>query len=336
MKHPLFIIIAAVLLCRPLHVHAVRAASYTEVPPHGIVRVELAEGDYNGFLLLTREEVTAADIAAVKGVAGAEQLSQESLQSHEWSAQLQTLFALHGKDACVWLVTLKPAYTEILTQYAQEFTLALDGALDAALVTVTNYGYGQWNGKLRVSWNDTAPNGMELSEQLMVEHRAEDFWLKWLEKVTAWNYQFPPSSMTEEDYWMSRSFSGIPSDYEMVQAGETFAEEVRKIYGTDRGVTCYIDFQLTKQHRAYEGVSVWEGFGDCSGDGAVNAQDAARILQIAAHLGANRQPQLSEQEREYADFNRDGSINATDAGTLLRYAAGYGSGEFTGIPELLG
>lgn len=65
--------------------------------------------------------------------------------------------------------------------------------------------------------------------------------------------------------------------------------------------------------------------GDVNGDGQVNAADAARILEIAASLGAGES--IPDNAQNAADLNGDGDANALDAAVLLRYAAASGSGK---------
>ncbi len=78
--------------------------------------------------------------------------------------------------------------------------------------------------------------------------------------------------------------------------------------------------------------------GDVTGDGLINASDAALILKTAARSAANgesagaiiaAEKNIAENEYEayqIADVSEDGAINASDAALLLNYAARYGSG----------
>ena len=66
--------------------------------------------------------------------------------------------------------------------------------------------------------------------------------------------------------------------------------------------------------------------GDLSGDGTVNASDAALVLIYAAFKGAGGDPGITPDEEQVADVNKDGTINASDAALILIYAAVEGSG----------
>ena len=65
--------------------------------------------------------------------------------------------------------------------------------------------------------------------------------------------------------------------------------------------------------------------GDVNEDGAVNANDAARILMAAARIGAKRDSGLTDAQSLAANVNGDAAINAVDASIVLRYAAAIGA-----------
>ena len=70
--------------------------------------------------------------------------------------------------------------------------------------------------------------------------------------------------------------------------------------------------------------------GDVNGDGIVNAEDASRILIVAAFSGLNQWKTLQDDPgREWkarlaADVNKDNAIDSTDASYVLIYAATSG------------
>ncbi len=78
--------------------------------------------------------------------------------------------------------------------------------------------------------------------------------------------------------------------------------------------------------------SVWDGAGDCNADGAVNAQDAAEQLMIAANAGTGGEIEITSAN----DINADGEVNALDAAAVLAYAAAQGSGENVSWMDILG
>lgn len=68
--------------------------------------------------------------------------------------------------------------------------------------------------------------------------------------------------------------------------------------------------------------------GDISGEGNVNASDAARILIDAALVGAGGDSTLTALQRVESDLNGDGYVNAVDAAIVLQYAADHAAGNF--------
>ena len=69
--------------------------------------------------------------------------------------------------------------------------------------------------------------------------------------------------------------------------------------------------------------------GDLNQDHTIDAEDAAKLLQAAANMGAQMSSGLSPELEQAADVNHDGDINAEDAAVILIYAAGNGSGQIT-------
>jgi hypothetical protein len=68
--------------------------------------------------------------------------------------------------------------------------------------------------------------------------------------------------------------------------------------------------------------SVWTSAGDSNSDGAVDASDAANVLNIAAQNGTGANIKATAAD----DVNADGAVNATDAAAVLCYAAAKGTG----------
>ena len=68
--------------------------------------------------------------------------------------------------------------------------------------------------------------------------------------------------------------------------------------------------------------SVWLDLGDADGNTAVNASDAAIVLQMAAEVGAGN---ADAQNLDVLDVNLDGEVNAADAACILIYAAQVGA-----------
>lgn len=72
--------------------------------------------------------------------------------------------------------------------------------------------------------------------------------------------------------------------------------------------------------------------GDVSGNGNIDASDAAVLLAYAAQLGAGLTEsddiiKLTTAQLDAADINKDGEYNATDAAIILAYSASIGSGQ---------
>ncbi|MBP0972279.1 MAG: hypothetical protein J5851_00065 [Oscillospiraceae bacterium] len=74
-------------------------------------------------------------------------------------------------------------------------------------------------------------------------------------------------------------------------------------------------------------TDAYYSFGDPSGDGVVNASDAASVLIEAAAVGAGMETGFTERQITAADVNRDGTVNASDAAVVLVYASAVGSGD---------
>ena len=74
-------------------------------------------------------------------------------------------------------------------------------------------------------------------------------------------------------------------------------------------------------------TDAYYSFGDPSGDGVVNASDAAAVLIEAAAVGAGMETGFTERQITAADVNRDGTVNASDAAVVLVYASAVGSGD---------
>ncbi|MCR4646946.1 MAG: dockerin type I repeat-containing protein [Oscillospiraceae bacterium] len=77
----------------------------------------------------------------------------------------------------------------------------------------------------------------------------------------------------------------------------------------------------------YGTTDAYYSFGDPSGDGVVNASDAAAVLIEAAAVGAGMETGFTETQLSAADVNRDGTVNASDAAVVLVYASAVGSGD---------
>ncbi len=336
MKHRIpAILTAAILLLTPIRARAVGVLSYSEAP-NGTVRVLLSEGLYEGFMLVTDETVTLEQIAAVKGVADVVPLNEMDDMDHEWTTDIIDVFSAYGNDTVIWQVQLKPAYMEIYREYCQDFTILIDGAYDAVWLHYTDYGFARWNGSLQVSYRSgERPDADRLFRQMEVEDRAEEFWVDWRMMLEDWEHTVSARQMTNAEYWAARQEAGIETDYEIICIAEQFADEIREIYGNAYGAQCRVDFTLKETHRAYDGGSVWADIGDCNMDHAVDAQDAAMVLQLAAAMGAGETPRLTDEQRDRADVNRDDVMNATDASSILRYAAARGSGEMQSFAEMV-
>lgn len=335
MKHRIpAILTAAILLMSPIRARAVGVQSYSE-EPDGTVRVLLSEGLYEGFMLVTDDTVTREQIAAVKGVADVVPLSEMQDITYQWSPDIIDVFSAYGNDTVIWQVQLKPAYMEIYREYCQDFTILIDGAYDAVWLHYTDYGFARWNGSLQVSYRSGEhPDADRLFRQMEVEDRAEAFWVDWRMMLEEWERTVSAREMTAAEYRTARQDAGIETDYEIICIAEQFADEIRGIYGDAYGAQCRVDFTLKETHRAYDGASVWADIGDCNMDHAVDAQDAAMVLQIAAAMGAGETPRLTDAQRDRADVNRDDVMNATDASCILRYAAARGSGEVQSFAEM--
>ncbi len=70
--------------------------------------------------------------------------------------------------------------------------------------------------------------------------------------------------------------------------------------------------------------------GNLNDDDAVNAQDAAAVLEASASRGTGSPSGLNALQEEAADVNADGSCNSIDAALILQYSSEFGTGKFKG------
>ena len=76
-------------------------------------------------------------------------------------------------------------------------------------------------------------------------------------------------------------------------------------------------------------------FGDCNGDGVINARDATLILRSATKIGTNKLHGLTNAQYTASDVNQDKELNARDANVILRYATAVGAGRDVKITDFV-
>jgi hypothetical protein len=323
-QHITAVITAAILLLDPLPAEAYGTFSYTETR-YGELEITIDRGRFGGFLLVTDGSAEQETLAAVKGVSSVIPLTGDNYSSYEYTRNTVNGFSRYGDRAVLWLVFLKPAYTEILMEYAQDYTILIDGALDALCLDYTDYSTGYWNGGLHTSYFGMKADEERLMQQLEVEERAAACYAAWREELEAWEAAVSAEEMARPQYLKARKEAGILSEYEMTQVGESYAEEMEELYSDADSVRCTLDFTFDETKRRFDGVSVWGYIGDCNLDDKVDAQDAAALLSFAAADGAGSGFLFTSEQLDAADVNRNGVINASDASIILRYAAGTGA-----------
>ncbi len=317
------VLTAAVCLTVPFTVSALRAKDYQELP-NGGVKLLITEGTYHGFLIVTDGSVSEAEMKEFKGVSNIVPVQGDRVT--EYTPQLSEAVSRWGEGAEAYIVCIKPAYVEILTEYARMFSMEFDGVLDAAWLDFKEIGYGRWNGYFFVSYNRTdTVTTTQLEKEAEIMQRAIAFCTDWQVDVTAWEATVDVDSMTDEAYKAARQAAGIPSDYEILQSADVFAEEIEAAYG-EGVVEVEPMFQTDSDVLLFDGTSVWNGIGDCNGDGCVNAADAAAVLEHAAASGAGDEGTLDAAQQDMGNVDRDEVLNAADAGYILYYAAESGSG----------
>ncbi len=334
MKQRIPALVTALTLLLPLPL-SVRAADYTETDSGG-VSFQLREGRFQGFILITDESVTQEAIEEVKGVYEAAPLDGDLYRQHEFSEEIAACYSGYGVHVRLWLVTIKPAYMEILLEYGQDFSVHIDGALDAVWMDYADYGYGYWNGSFSTAFPaGISPDAQQLSQQLAVEARAAAFQEEWHSAVTAWEESLGEKRMSPAAYKAARQAAGLLTDHEAALAGETYAAEILALYNESEDVQCRLDFTIDSTKRKCDGASVWKGIGDWNLDRRVDAQDAAEVLKYAAEQGVGQEKPYLEQQINAGDTNRDNILNASDASMILLYAARAGSGETVSWAELI-
>ncbi len=75
--------------------------------------------------------------------------------------------------------------------------------------------------------------------------------------------------------------------------------------------------------------------GDVSGNGEIDASDAADLLIALANIGAGEASGLTAAQEKAADVNGDGALDAGDAAVILQYTAYLGSGGTGTMEEFL-
>ncbi len=75
--------------------------------------------------------------------------------------------------------------------------------------------------------------------------------------------------------------------------------------------------------------------GELNGDQAIDALDAALLLQASAAAGTNGDSGLTEEQLIEADVNGDGTFDANDAACILQYSAYIGAGGTGSIENFL-
>ncbi|MBE6849879.1 MAG: hypothetical protein E7502_08295 [Ruminococcus sp.] len=112
--------------------------------------------------------------------------------------------------------------------------------------------------------------------------------------------------------------------YERYLKLNEFADSVQEKY-SDVFAEFEPEFLLLESGEAptsMELTDIWNNAGDSNSDGAVDASDAANVLNIAAQNGTGANIKATAAD----DVNADGAVNAADAAAVLCYAAAKGTG----------
>lgn len=302
--------------------------------------MHFTSGEYDSFLVITDSTVTAEAFADVKGVTGAVPAvggtTIEGTENWYWTDRVQQTVDMYGADVKVWFVAVKPAYMDIRHEYGRFLTRSVDGVYDVMWVDYAEYGYGRWDGRFSTGFTSSGDDATaSYLQQLAIERRAAEFHAQWQADVKQWEGATDLSGMTAEEQKAARQAAGLLTDYEMVLEAVAYTEEIAALYEEGLLGFCEPDFEVDMRFFRFDGVTVWAGIGDCNLDGAVNAQDAASVLECAAAIGAGGTGMLSEEAQERCDINDDARMDALDASLILRYAAAGGSGEIVGWGTVL-
>lgn len=139
-----------------------------------------------------------------------------------------------------------------------------------------------------------------------------------------------------------------PSLKDVTVSFESDKDQAEVSFSTDRGNVLFYE---TEEHtiaaavdadndNTYETVIAQSEtseseLGDVTGDGVINAKDAAEVLIAAAKIGTGKESGLTAEKETAADVNGDGTINAKDANIILRYAAAVGTGKADKITDYI-
>lgn len=152
--------------------------------------------------------------------------------------------------------------------------------------------------------------------------------------VTAQNREVIPVKYAELLHFTADKFSleKVKEPISAILSSEELTEPLRKL-GDGTKLVCVKTadgkveaFRLNQSDNLNQPDKEFS-LGDVSGDGSINAHDAAMILIEAARIGTGGQSSLTSIQQKVADVNGDGIINAVDASAILRYAAGVGTGK---------
>lgn len=224
-------------------------------------------------------------------------------QEWDWAPGNETLLANYNDTNRYYHVDLSSSTGwGKLSAAARNFMLTHEDVVDVILLEHSYSGTPQWYGDFEIYYHRDAS-----SEEIDALDSNAD--ISMLREVQA--------KYTDEEY--------IP-DYAILSEAFAACEKYMTDNAEYSGCVDIIQPSLLIAENGqvvYSGVSAWEEIGDADGDGAVNATDAAAILEMASSLGTGAEVTVNTA----ADVNADGSVDAVDAAIVLSYASRIGSGE---------
>ncbi len=263
--------------------------------------------------------------------------------------ELQAQLDAYGENAKLYCVGIDYDFSDCALMLTRKFMVENDYVLDIIQLTGDSYGAACWNGHYYCKFKEDMTNA-EISarwKELKADSpiaEAMAFYenQKTLEMTLEMMIEYSYHPMTEEDIAQFRADNNMLSDYDLtVMAYEAAAKTVAENPDVEiispnlaHAISNVLDDETLEY---YELNNLWDGCGDFDDNAAVDAGDAAAVLQYASESGSKVYPELlSDKQHDAGDVNCDGIVNATDAAFILQYAAEAGTqdGEAS-WPEIL-
>ncbi|MBE6849307.1 MAG: hypothetical protein E7502_05305 [Ruminococcus sp.] len=220
-------------------------------------------------------------------------------------------------ESKAYMLNLNETSPDVLIKFGRELMVTMDCIKETHLCETTHYRYPLSTNRFTVKTKE----GIDLNEADIPEFADFTFYSSGIEfPEDGWN-KWTVIMPTDTFSVMLRTLS----EYEIYCYNQDFCEEILEKYpDIIESMGQLIKYNSTSNDNAasYAASSVWTSAGDSNSDGAVDASDAANVLNIAAQNGTGAAIKATAAD----DVNADGAVNANDAAAVLCYAAAKGTG----------